>query len=248
MSKRNKEKVTEKQFSSYDLFVAVLSVLSIVNIFLFAIYDAKNILYVIGIVDTFLSIIFFSDFIHRLFTAQSKAGYFLRDFGWADLLASIPLPQLKILRLFRIVKAYRVIKQVGPDNVAREFFKNRAASALYVVLFSVILLLEFGSMAILSVESTVSGSNIKTASDAIWWVYVTITTVGYGDKYPITNSGRAIGMLIMFVGVGLFGVLTGFLANKFLSPQEKTENTNSDLQKIQDDLNEIKTLLKTSVK
>ena len=63
-------------------------------------------------------------------------------------------------------------------------------------------------------------ANIQTASDAVWYTIVTITTVGYGDKYPVTNPGRIVGVLIMIVGVGLFGVLTGFLANTFLSPSE----------------------------
>src|SRR5207245_1017237 len=62
---------------------------------------------------------------------------------------------------------------------------------------------------------------ITTASDAVWYVIVTITTVGYGDKYPVTNPGRIVGVLIMVVGVGLFGVLTGFLANAFVAPKEE---------------------------
>jgi voltage-gated potassium channel len=76
---------------------------------------------------------------------------------------------------------------------------------------------------------------------------VTVTTVGYGDKYPVTNSGRIVGILLMTIGVGLFGVLTGYLANAFLKPKsaEQTEqeavNTNPD--NLQAGLQEIKRLL-----
>jgi voltage-gated potassium channel len=65
-------------------------------------------------------------------------------------------------------------------------------------------------------------ANILTASDAIWWVFVSITTVGYGDRFPVTDQGRLIGVVTLTVGVGLFGVVTGFLANLFLGQGRKT--------------------------
>ena len=74
-------------------------------------------------------------------------------------------------------------------------------------------------MAILRVEDGKEGANIQTASDALWWSYVSITTVGYGDRFPVTNTGRVIGAAVLAVGVGLFGVITGFLANLFLAPR-----------------------------
>ena len=73
----------------------------------------------------------------------------------------------------------------------------------------------FSSIAILQVE-TDPNSNIKTAEDAIWWAYVTITTVGYGDKFPVTTEGRIIAAVLMTVGVGLFGTFTAFLASWFV--------------------------------
>jgi hypothetical protein len=86
------------------------------------------------------------------------------------------------------------------------------------------LILEFGGLAMLYVESQVPEANITTASDAVWYVYVTITTVGYGDQYPVSGVGRIIGTLIMTVGVGLFGTITAFLANIFIAPGEDEEN------------------------
>ena len=66
-------------------------------------------------------------------------------------------------------------------------------------------------------------ASITSASDALWWVFVTITTVGYGDRYPVTNVGRAVAVLVMIAGVGLFGTLSGFLANQFLAPPTPRE-------------------------
>jgi voltage-gated potassium channel len=85
--------------------------------------------------------------------------------------------------------------------------------------------LEISSLLIISIEARLPEANIKTASDAIWWGYVTITTVGYGDLYPVTNSGRTVGIFLLTAGVGLFGVLTGYLANAFLAPPDERETT-----------------------
>ena len=68
----------------------------------------------------------------------------------------------------------------------------------------------------LRLESADSEANITTASDALWYTLVTISTVGYGDQFPVTNAGRLLGAFVIVVGVGIFGTLTGYLANAFL--------------------------------
>jgi voltage-gated potassium channel len=73
--------------------------------------------------------------------------------------------------------------------------------------FLVLCVLEFGALAVLKAESGAPNANITNASDAIWWAYVTITTVGYGDRFPTTNWGRIVGIFVMTAGVGLFGTL-----------------------------------------
>ena len=81
----------------------------------------------------------------------------------------------------------------------------------------------FSSVAILQVEDD-PNSNIKTAEDALWWAYVTITTVGYGDKYPVTTEGRIIAAFLMTMGVGLFGTFTGYVASWFVEEREDSHN------------------------
>ena len=83
----------------------------------------------------------------------------------------------------------------------------------------------FSSIAILQMEDTADG-NIKTAEDALWWAYVTITTVGYGDKYPVTIEGKIIAAALMTAGVGLFGTFTGYVASWFLDDRQKNEKEN----------------------
>lgn len=210
----------------YEIFIGVLSILSIVNIVFGFLIPDEDLAEILNIMNWLFSIIFIIDFIYRIMTAPSKSGYFFRQFGWADLFASLPFSQLKILRVFRLVRVYRLMRAVGPKKIADTLLKDRAGSALIILLLMGILVLEFGSLAILRAEKLNPDANIKTASDAIWYTMVTISTVGYGDRYPTTNAGRIIGTLIIIIGVGIFGTFTGYLANLFLSPQKKEESSN----------------------
>jgi voltage-gated potassium channel len=81
----------------------------------------------------------------------------------------------------------------------------------------------------LKVEAANPAANLTTPGDAVWWVFVTITTVGYGDYYPTTMWGRIIGVFVMLSGIALIGVLASFLANFFLAPpKKKTEEQPSE--------------------
>jgi voltage-gated potassium channel len=208
----------ELKNTTYELFIGALSVLSIVNLALYYLVPDPNTAGVIKIMDGAMSLIFLADFLYRLFSARSKSEYFIHHMGWADLLASVPFPQLKILRIFRILRAGRLMKALGAKRVIKEFVSNRGGSALLSLLFMMMLILEFGGLAMLSVEIKSPDANIKNASDVLWYIYVTVTTVGYGDRFPVTNSGRIIGVVILTIGVGLFGTLTAFLANAFIKP------------------------------
>ena len=97
-----KKQGAEVKAIGYELFIGALSVLSIFNLFFLYVVDDRDIANVIYIINGFMMPIFLGDFFYRLFTTKSKSGYFFRNFGWADLLSSLPFPQLKILRLFRL--------------------------------------------------------------------------------------------------------------------------------------------------
>jgi voltage-gated potassium channel len=208
----------ELKNTGYEIFVGILSVLSIVNLVLLYAINDDALDTVLRLMNAILSVVFLVDFLYRLFTAESKARYFFRRFGWADLLASLPFQQVKILRVFRLSRLVRLLREYGLKNVARSLTRDRAGSALLTLLLMGILVLEFGSLEILHIEQNAPGANITTASDALWYVIVTISTVGYGDRYPVTNNGRIAGSLIIVVGVGIFGTFTGYLANLFLAP------------------------------
>jgi voltage-gated potassium channel len=202
--------------TGYEIFVGALSVLSLVNIVLLAVLRDPSTQQVVFVTNLLLSAIFLLDFTLRMRRASSKSGYFFRGFGWADLLASLPFPQVKIFRIFRLVRVIRLMRRYGARKILYSLLGDRAGSALLTLLLVGIVMLEFGSLLMLHFEKGQPGANIETASDSLWYTIVTMSTVGYGDQYPVTNPGRVMGTVIIVVGVGIFGTLTGFLANKFL--------------------------------
>ena len=171
--------------------------------------------------------VFFLDFLIRFFRAESKLAYM--KWGWIDLLASIPANGVfrlgriaRVIQIIRVIKAYRSI-----SHIVENIFKNHMKGTFTFAVIVAFMLILFSSVLILEVE-TAPNSNIKTAEDALWWAYVTITTVGYGDLYPVTTEGRIVALVLMTAGVGLFGVFTGYLASWFVEPEKEKEEENND--------------------
>ena len=192
--------------------------------------------------DTLICLIFLSDFAIRLATAPSRLGYL--KWGWVDLVSSIPMVGvLRIGRIARVVRIIRVLRGLrSAKALATYVLKRRAQSTFLAAAFLAILLMVFSSIAILHVEVG-TDVNIQGADDALWWSFVTMTTVGYGDRYPVTSEGRLVAVMLMVAGIGLFGTFTGFVASWFLSPGEKDQE--NELEAIRNRLERIEALLQS---
>ena len=83
-----------------------------------------------------------------------------------------------------------------------------------------VMLIFIGNISVLQLEQG-TGGTINTAEDALWWSVTTMTTVGYGDKYPLSTDVRVIVAALMFAGIGLFGVVSGFVASWFIAPRRR---------------------------
>lgn len=214
----------------YELFIAILSILSIVNLVLvYLLRSNEDLQDVLRVMNVLLSAILLGDFVYRFATAPSRSQYFFRGFGWADLLASLPTNRVNFLRIFRLVRVMRLMRAQGGRAVVRNLGKELPGSAFLSLLLMGILVLEFGSLQMLAIEQTAPGANITSAYDAMWYTLVTISTVGYGDHFPVTSAGRLVGAGIIVIGVGIFGTFTGYLANAFLSPRRsRREGTTTD--------------------
>lgn len=175
---------------------------------------------ILKIVDDIICGFFLLEFSIRFYHADSKKK-FMR-WGWIDLVASIPTfthfragRALRLIRLLRIVRAFRTTKEF-----VYHVFLNKAKGTFTTAAILAILLIIFSAIGILQVEIG-PNTNIKTAEDALWWAYTTITTVGYGDRFPVTSEGRLIGIVLMTAGVGLYGTFSGFVASWFVGEHKK---------------------------
>ena len=122
--------------------------------------------------------------------------------------------------------------------------QRRSESTMLAATLVALILTVVSSIAILNAENDRS-SNIRTAGDAEdaeWWTRTTITAVGYGDKFPVTSEGRVIAVMLMVVGVGLFGTFSGFVAAWFLAP-EKAEQGRSELSELRAEIEGLRLAL-----
>ncbi len=170
----------------------------------------------ISIIDKFACVIFFGEFVFRFFTATNKWRY-LR-WGWIDLIAAVPVTWFRFARLLKLVVVFRLLV------VLRRFFRLRKIFALHyspeqiaglVLLFFVLCcsaILAMAAVLVLFFEQG-HGGNIQTPFEALWWTLVTVTTVGYGDYFPVTLGGRIIAFVLMLFGIGLFSTLTVYVSS-----------------------------------
>jgi len=170
--------------------------------------------------DDALCLIFFFDFCVSLWVAPNRVRYLI-TWGWIDLLSCIPsIDPFRFARVPRVLRILRVLRAIRAAKILAEFIlQRRAKNILLASLLIAGLLIVFASIGVLHFE-TAPESSIKSPEDALWWAAETITTVGYGDRYPVTSEGRLLGVLLMFSGVTLIGAYTGFVAFWFLKPLE----------------------------
>lgn len=215
----------EETLDYIDVLIMVLSIYLLGAILIEAFFTLPaEVTKLMHYIDTGICVIFFIEFWYQFFYAKNKLKFL--KWGWIDLLSSIPMLDsfrygriIRLIRLIRIIKAFKSI-----NRFVNHMFENKTKGTFVSIFIFAVLLLIFSSIAILLME-TDPNSNIKTAEDAIWWAYVTITTVGYGDKFPVTTEGRILAAVLMTVGVGLFGTLTAYMSTLFIKGHTLKKDT-----------------------
>jgi voltage-gated potassium channel len=169
--------------------------------------------------------LFVVDYVVRLRLAPDRRTYVRKHV--ADLLV-IALPLLRPLRLLRLLVLFSVLnRRIGSRLRGRLAVYTGGTAALLALC---------AALGVLSAERGHEGANINSFGDSIWWAITTMTTVGYGDRYPVTGLGRAIAAMLMVGGIALLGVVTATLASWLIEAVE------ADQQETYDMKNEIRTL------
>jgi voltage-gated potassium channel len=206
--------------TSYELFILVLTVLSlgIMVVLVLPVNDATKQL--LTVYDNLICVVFLVDFAWRLARTRPRRAYVVGQRGWLDLLGSVPsfgfFPYTALFRLARLSRLARVSRLLRRENRAeltRDVLTHRSQYAVFITLVAALFVLVVASVLVLQFEGRSSDANIRTGGDALWWAVVTITTVGYGDSYPVTTLGRITAFLVMLAGVGIIGALASILAS-----------------------------------
>jgi voltage-gated potassium channel len=221
---KNEESYESEELNFLNILIIILSVYVLAALLIEAfIKIPTEISRLLVRVDNIICLVFLYDFLQRLFRSKNKLR-FMR-WGWIDLISSIPNlafmrvgRTIRLIRLLRILRAFRSAKYL----IHHIFIRRKKEGTLTAVALIAVTMILFSSIAILQVEQDPK-SNIKTAEDALWWTYVTFTTIGYGDKYPVTTEGRIIGALLITVGVGVFGTFTAYMASWFIGESRKDD-------------------------
>ncbi|MBZ9627842.1 potassium channel family protein [Psychroflexus sp. CAK57W] len=193
------------------LIVALLSIFSIILLsFTFFIDQDSELNQLIQYYDFGLCMVFLYDFFVQLYKRKKRWRYFF-TYGWLDLLSSIPvISEFRYIRVLRIFRILRIIRSL--NMLYRFIITNKKASLYGLIVFVSTIILILSSTLVLYLEQDVG--NIKTAEDALWWSYITITTVGYGDYYPVTNPGKLAASILILNGIAIFGAIVSYITDK----------------------------------
>lgn len=178
-------------------------------------------------IDDFVCVIFLVDFgVHLVLAPSQKAFWRL---GWIDLLSSIP--QISWLRWGRVFRVFRILRALRSFQAVYSHFAAERAKGTFVMvgLMSLTAVL-LATIAVLEIEQNAPGSNIHTAGEALWWSFATITTIGYGDHYPVTATGRTVAVVLVVFGLSFFGTFTAYVSSFFLERAQLKEE--SDIHRL----------------
>lgn len=176
----------------------------------------------LGRIDDVVCGIFLMDFAVHLWLAPAK-GKFMRT-GWIDLVSSIP--QVSWLRWGRVFRVFRILRAARSLQAVYAHFRGDRARGAFVAvgLLSLIAVL-FATIAVFELERDHPGSNIHSGGDSLWWAFATITTIGYGDHFPVSAGGRVVAVVLVVFGLSFFGTFTAYVASYFLEKAQLKEES-----------------------
>ena len=220
----------DRHSNAYNIFILVLTVLSLAIMVVELLPVSGTTYGLLNFYENLICVIFLIDFFANLRASPKKSDYFIKERGWLDLIGSIPTfgitkyaSLLRLARLSRLARITRLMRGKNKDAMVKDIIENRSKYTLFITIIMTLLVLTIASVLVLQFESKSSDANITSGGDALWWSIVTITTVGYGDKYPVTPAGRITAVFVMFMGVGIIGALASILSSILVGSPEESE-------------------------
>ena len=181
----------------------------------------------LGIFEVVTVAIFTIEYLTRLFLAERKLAFATSFFGIVDLVAILPFYlsfglDLRSVRAFRLLRLFRIFKLARYNKAARRFHRALLIAREELVLFLglTFIMLFLAAVGIYYFENDAQPDKFSSVFDSLWWAVATLTTVGYGDIFPITAGGRIFTFFILLIGLGIVSVPAGLVASALARARE----------------------------
>lgn len=206
---------------NFDLFIQFCIVLSLVSFSLETIKNlSENTIIILNWIELATVTIFTVEYLLRIWLSTHRLSYIFSFFGLIDLIAILPFymssgVDLRSIRVLRLMRLFRILKLANYSQALQTFQRAYNHIKAELTIFGVfsILILYISSLGIYIFENEAQPEQFGSIFDALWWSIVTLTTVGYGDAFPITVGGKIFTSLIVTIGLGVIAVPTGLFAS-----------------------------------
>ncbi|MGJ8713657.1 MAG: ion transporter [Maribacter stanieri] len=185
---------------------------------------------ILRIIEVFSVIIFTIEYVLRIYVSDKKSKFIFSFFGIIDFLAILPFylslgVDLRSLRALRFLRLFRILKLMRYNKAIERFSRAISLAKEEVLLFLIVtlILIYFSAVGIYYFEHEVQPKNFASIFDSLWWAIITLTTVGYGDVYPITVGGKVFTFFILMIGLGIVAIPTGIISSALTKSVDKTE-------------------------
>ncbi len=220
----------------FDLSIQALIILSLISFSLETLPGQEAEFYrFLRILEIASVVIFTVEYLLRLFVSEKKLKFIFSFYGLVDLLAILPfyltfgidLRSIRIFRLFRLFRVFKILRySKAIQHMARAFLSIKEELILFMILSSFLLFLS--SVGIYYFENPVQPEIFASIFHSLWWAVATLTTVGYGDIYPITTGGKIFTSVMLFIGLGIVAVPTGLIASALTKTRGNKNSKNQE--------------------
>jgi voltage-gated potassium channel len=213
----------------FDIAIQLLIAISLISISLETLPDLERKTYLfLAMIESVIAVIFTIEYLLRIILTEKKTSYLFSFYGIIDLLAVLPFylsgnVSFQTLRVLRFLRLFRILKLTRYTDAISRICKAILIAKEELVLFSIVtsMLLYLSAVGIYHFEHAAQPENYKSLFDCLWWAVSTLTTVGYGDIYPVTTGGRLFTFVILMLGLGVVAVPTGVIASALSAVRKK---------------------------
>ena len=183
------------------------------------------------LIEVVTVLIFTAEYLLRLYVAEKKIKFVFSFYGLVDLAAILPFYiasgiDLRSVRIFRLLRLIRILKLFRYSLAVHRFHRALMIAKEELLLFGfvAVIMLYLSAVGIYYFENEAQPEQFKSVVHSLWWALTTLTTVGYGDMYPVTAGGKFFTFLVLMVGLGVIAVPTGLIASALSQARDEEKS------------------------